>query len=239
MDNMYRLNAIVIKGEKSEGTAITFRRGISHGRPLAVLNYSFKLFIVDIDSQHECTVSPKQLYALAERGDIIGVTSDEKCLCVSVISQRAAECLNLVRCIGVTPSCDVEFGLENAVSEGDRKRLAEFKRLRNKPCLSTWDNVYWSKNTGIFYSASHYVPRFNLITGDEGIYDYYVFSDSGKSRKEVLATSNIIDAVLSDKNYCCFYNDGRNFVVGMWSGGSVSYYAVYACRPKFILEVCS
>lgn len=230
---MYRLDKVF---SDIDSPCIVFRRGIEHDKPKATVGYMFKLFIVNMTNNERKTISPRKLYELAEKDKVVGVVKLDDYLCISVMSQRAAECLNLVNCVGMMSTRSLDDKFMSGLSYSDKEKLVDFKRS-HKRYLNKIDLNIWTKEFGVFVPASFYISGFIDYNGKwKG--SYRIFESVWADRLRVLNESNILDAVLySDLSYI-FYNNGKNFLFPV-SDGSVYKYCVFECSPKLLLEVCS
>lgn len=230
---MYRLDEVF---SDVDSPCIVFKRGVEHGRPKATVGYRFRIFIVDLVSQERLSVSPKRLYELAEKNKVVGTTKLDEYLCVSIISQRAVECLSLVNCLGVVSAYSFNNKIVNSLSDYDKSRLVKLKGTKGLRLVKA-DFGVWKKEFGVFVSASRYISIYMSYLGrDQG--SYRIFEASYVDRKRVLGESNILDAMIYSNKICAFYNSGKNLVFPVYSD-SVCKYCIFECSPKLMLGVCS
>lgn len=228
---MYRLDEIDAGDWK--GKAIVFKRGVLHLSPLETTEFDFILIIADVATYKSQSVTPQELYDLAENDNVAGVTRFEDFLCVSILSQRAYECLGSVSCVGILASSS----FRRKLTVSDKERMKKYSKvvMADGLSLGAWNEGFFNKSNAIFYSASWCMECFERVTYTRRSYD--VYEEPRVSKNKMFGLSNVIDLILLYPDYCFFYNSGRNFTVTLWHDDSFRY-PMFECSPKFMLEVC-
>lgn len=230
---MYRLDEIDANGYKSN--SIVFERNVTHISPIMTVGFDLELYIVDVETQERRSVDHNELYYLAESYKVCGVTCFENLLCVSILSQRAYECLDNVKCTSIL----VCSAFKRKLTSRDKERFNQYnvKITIDNLAINNWNEGIIDKSNALFYSASYCFECFERLCYSRQSYDVYESSTRLVNKSDAFRYSNAIDLVLNRTDLCFFYNSGRNFAIPLWSDDSYRY-ILFECSPKFMLEMC-